>query len=164
MGGTGGVVGHGRLIRVGSVVYGADAMVAEWIATQIPGFYRSPETKALGVIKGGELVAGVAYESHTGLNVMVSIAARPKRAWADRRTLFALFDYPFNQLGAQAMTAMVPLSNLESLNLATKLGFEVQAFIKYAAQDGGPLVVLQQYKDTCRWIGNGRTLQITEGT
>jgi hypothetical protein len=155
MGGTGRNVGDGALIKVGAVVYGADAQVAEWVAAQIPGYQIASDTRALGVIKGNKLVAGVIYEGFTGFNVHAAISAIPGSGCADRRTLAALFAYPFLQLGVQAITVMVPMSNLESLNLATKLGFEAQAFIKFAARDGGPLVVLQQYRDKCRWISHG---------
>lgn len=163
MGGIGRDLGHGRLIKVGAVVYGADARVAEWVAAFIPGYEPSHGAKALGVIKRGKLVAGVVYDNCTDFNVTVSISALDGSRWADRTTLNALFSYPFLQLGCQAITVMVAMTNLASLNLATKLGFEPQALIKFAAADGSPLVVLQQYRDQCRWIGDGQGKQGTGG-
>lgn len=152
------------ITRLGAVVYGADREVATWIARRIPGYSFSADTKALGVVKGGRLVAGVAFERWNGVHVEASIAARPGSNWADRRTLFALFHYPFGQLGCLAVTVLVPATNLASLNLATKLGFEPQAIIKHAAHDGGALVVLQTYRDTCKWIGgHGERQQSTRG-
>jgi len=44
------------------------------------------------------------------------------------------------------------MTNLASLNLATKLGFEIEAMVKFAAHDGSPLVVLKLFRDACRWI------------
>jgi hypothetical protein len=156
--------GH-RLTRLGAVVYGKDASVARWVGLSIPGYMPSFGAKALGVIKGGELVAGVVYERCNGFHCEVSISAREGSGWADRRTLFALFHYPFVQLGCLALTVTVPLSNLKSLNLATKLGFARIALIPHAAHDGTPLVVLQMTRDTCIWIGNhGKRQQSTGRT
>lgn len=153
------------LTRLGAVVYGRDTEVAQWVGRSIPGYFPSPGAKALGVIKGGTLVAGVVYERCNGFHCEVSITARDSSGWADRRTLFALFHYPFNQLGCLALTVTVPLSNLKSLNLATKLGFARIALIPHAAHDGTPLVVLQMQRDTCIWIGNhGKRQQSTGRT
>ena len=145
--------------RVGSVVYGADKDIAQWVALQIPGYTVTEGTKAIGVIKGGKLVAGVTYERWNGIHLEVSIAAAPGSAWADRRTLFHLFHYPFRTLGCQAISAMISITNLASINLATKLGFESEAIIRFAAQDGSDVLVLKMYRDNCRWIRNGQGQQ-----
>jgi RimJ/RimL family protein N-acetyltransferase len=163
MDGAGQPAGGMKLIRLGAVIYGADAEVARWVAKQIPGYSPSPGAQALGVIKGGRLVAGVVFERCNGKHVEASIAARLDGRWADRRTLFALFDYPFNQLGCEAVTVTVPGSNLESLNLATKLGFEPVCYIPFAAHDASPLVVLQMYREKCGWLHHGRQEQQGSG-
>ena len=156
--------GGGRVIIKGSVLYGADEEVARWVGDQIPGYVPWEGATALGVLKGGRLVAGVVYERCTSFNVEASIAAVPHAAWADRSTLFKLFDYPFRQLGVEAITVTVPGSNLASLNLALKLGFEAQAYVPFAAPDGSPLIVLQQYRNTCRWVNrDGQRQQSTGG-
>lgn len=153
-----------RIARLGAVVFGADAEVAQWVGRSIPGYIASPDAKALGVVKGGQLVAGVVFERWNGVHVEASIVARPRSRWADRRTLFALFHYPFVTLGCRAISVTVPGSNLLSLNLSTKLGFEPKAIIPFAAHDGGPLIVLQQYRETCRWIGDhGERRKSTRG-
>lgn len=144
--------GGNSLIFSGAVLYGADAAIAKWVGDQIEGYIAMPGATALGVVKEGRLVAGVVYERCNGFHVEASIAARPGSVWADRSTLFKLFDYPFGQLGVEAITVTVPGSNLASLNLALKLGFEPQAYVAFAAHDGSPLVVLQQYRNTCRWV------------
>jgi hypothetical protein len=112
----------------------------------------------LGVVKRGRLLAGIVYDNFNGFNAEVAIATVPGSGWADRDTLHRIFAYPFHQLGCVALTVLVPLHNLESLTLATKLGFAPQCFIKYAAQDGSPLVVLQAYRDTCKWIERDGTV------
>lgn len=147
--------GGRRLIRDG-VLFGADAIVTEWVRRRIPAYTPEPEARALGVVGDGDLVAGVVYEHFNGAHVQAAIAAEPGTAWAKRAVLRHLFGYPFHQLGCQAISVLVPATNLASLNLALKLGFEPEAFLKFAAPDASALVVLKQFRETCRWIeGDG---------
>lgn len=159
MGGTGQDEGGNRLKLVGRVLFGADEQVARWVARRIDGMTVSAGARALGVERDGKIVAGVVYENFNGVHCAVSIAAVPGSGWADRRTLAALFGYPFEQLDCLAISVTVPMSNLPSLNLATGLGFEPEALIAFAAPDGGPLVVLKMFRDTCRWLGYGQGKQ-----
>jgi len=149
---------------VGNVVFGFDREVAQWVAQRIIGFSPSPDAKALGVVSNGELVAGVVYERWNGVHVEASIAANGQ-VWATRSTLFRIFHYPFNQLGCEAISVLVPSSNIPSLNLATKLGFEPEAIVRFAAHDGSSMVVLKMFKDKCKWIGDhGKRQQSTGDT
>lgn len=158
MGRDHGADGRNRIIRLGSVIYGADQEIADWVGKHIPGYQRMPGAQALGVTKRGRIVAGVVYERCNGAHIEASIAAMPGSGWADRNTLFRLFAYPFLQLGLEAVTVLVAQTNLESLNLAVKLGFEPIAIVPFAAQDGSPLIVLQMTRNQCRWLryGQGR--------
>lgn len=149
---------------VGNVLFGFDQEVSQWVAQRITGFSPSISAKALGVVAGGELVAGVVFERWNGVHVEASIAA-DHQSWASRSTLFRLFHYPFNQLGCKAISVLVPSSNAQSLNLATKLGFEPEAIVKFAAHDGSSMVVLKMFKENCKWIADhGKKQQSTSGT
>jgi len=59
MGSTGVDRGGRGLKRDGALVYGADREVIQWVASIIPGFHINPQSTAIGVIKRGELVAGL---------------------------------------------------------------------------------------------------------
>lgn len=144
--------GHARLTRVGDVLFGADDIVARWVAKRVPGFRTAPTQRALGVIAGDGLAAGIVFDNYNGIHVEASIAADETGRWATRRTLHALFHYPFVQLDCIAISVVVPSSNVASLNLATKLGFEPEAYVKFAAHDGSSLVILKQLRENCRWV------------
>lgn len=144
--------GGDRVTLVGRVLFGADDLVIRWASRAIPGFTPSPGAKALGVVHKGELIAGVIYERFNGVHMEVAITAKHGSPWASRQALKHLFGYPFVQMGCVAISALVPMSNLTSLNLATKLGFEPEAYVKYAAPDGSPMVVLKMFRENCRWI------------
>lgn len=148
--------GNGRIVRVGDVLFGADDLVTRWVAKRIPGFRPAASQRALGVIAGDSLVAGVVFDNFNGIHVEASIAADETGRWASRRTLFALFDYPFRQLNCLAISVVVPSSNVISLNLATKLGFEPEAIVRFAAHDGSSLIILKLLRENCKWVsGNG---------
>lgn len=142
------------IIKRGAVIYGADRQVSEWVQARIDGFDVSPKARALGVMRKDGLVAGVVYENYNGVHIEAAIAADGGRTWASRDTLGKLFSYPFVHLGCRAISVSVPSSNPKSLNLATKLGFEPEAMVKYAAHDGSTLVVLKMFRETCRWLHN----------
>ena len=159
MGGIGELESPRHLTLRGRVLYGADPLVCRWVSRRIPGFQISPQARALGVVRGTSLIAGVVFERWNGVHAEVSIAADPGSHWADRETLFRLFEYPFLQLDCQALTVVVPQTNMASLSLATKLGFVPEAIIAFAAHDGSPLIVLKMFRDQCRWIQNGQGKQ-----
>lgn len=144
--------GGDRVTLVGRVLFGADDLVIRWAGRAIHGFIPSPGAKALGVVHKGELIAGVIYERFNGVHMEVAITAKHGSPWAGRQVLKHLFGYPFVQMGCVAISALVPMSNLTSLNLATKLGFEPEAYVKFAAPDGSPMVVLKMFRENCRWI------------
>ena len=144
--------GGDRVTLVGRVLFGADDLVIRWASRAIPDFIPSPGAKALGVVHQGNLVAGVIYERFNGVHMEVSITARKGVLWARPAVLRHLFGYPFNQMGCVAISALVPMSNLWSLSLATNLGFEPEAYVKFAAPDGSPMVVLKMFRENCRWI------------
>jgi len=138
--------------RVGDVVFGADEVIARWVQRKIPGFRTDSTTRALGIIANGKIVAGVTFDGWNGIHVECAIAAEPGEIWLSRSTLHSIFYYPFITLGCEAISVSVPGSNLASLNLATKLGFEPEAIIKFAAPDCSPLIVLKAFRNNCRWI------------
>jgi hypothetical protein len=152
MGSTGVDRGGRGLKRDGALVYGADREVIQWVASIIPGFHINPQSTAIGVIKRGELVAGLVYERWNGVNVEMSIGAKPKSGWADKAVLRGIFSYPFLQLECRTITIVVAASNRASLSLVTRLGFEGEAVVRFAADDGGDLIVLKMYREKCRWI------------
>lgn len=151
------------MIVHGSVLYGADDVIKRWVTERSPGFAVPQDCTTMGIIKRKRLVAAVLFERYNGAGVEANIVALPGSRWADRRTLFALGHYVFLQLRCEVVTVSVAASNLASLNLTMKLGFKPVAFVKFAAHDGGALVILQLSRnDAGRWLDHGPVLQNPE--
>lgn len=146
--------GHGNrgIVRVGSVLFGADRLVSQWVAQRIPGFIPSHTQRGLAVVDGRSFAAGVVFDHYNGVHVEAAIAADNHGRWASRETLHTLFAYPFLQLSCRAITVAVPSSNVASLGLSTGLGFEPEAIVRFAAHDGSSLVILKMLRENCRWV------------
>lgn len=128
---------------VGSVLYGADHVVASHVAARIPGMRDCSDFgpfTALGVVRNGVLLGGVVYhgfrEYPSGNIVEVSIAF-DRGDFAFPGTLRVLFGYAFNQLGCVRMEAMISARNDSARRFIKALGF------------------IEEGKHPLRWLGCG---------
>jgi RimJ/RimL family protein N-acetyltransferase len=97
----------------------------------------------------GNLVAGVLYEDWNGANIVCHIAGEGN--WATRDFLFVIFDYPFNQLKVKRITAPNDANNATSINLVTRMGFELECTLAQATPDGD-LHLFRMWRDDCKYI------------
>lgn len=65
--------------------------------------------------------------------------------------LFAIFDYPFNQLGCKRVTGLVPSDNLRAQEVNEKLGWKRETVLKDYFLDGDGIVYVMR-KEDCRWL------------
>ncbi len=115
------------------------------------GVALSSSMRALGLERDGQLVAGVLYEGWNKSNVWMHVAILPGHTFT-RRFVHTAFEYPFGQVGVNRATAWVDVSNRESTALVRRIGFEHEALLKGAANDGGDVVLWVMRKERCRWL------------
>lgn len=93
--------------------WGHDEAVAAWVARHIPGCERGFETcRAMGVLDGEKLVAGVVYhnwEPEHGVIEISGAASTPR--WLTRPVLWQMFAYPFVGVGCQMLLMRVSQHN-----------------------------------------------------
>lgn len=137
------------------LLYGSDLFVKKWVSEKIgdPDFGLCA---AIGVLRGPLLVAGVVYHNyiqHGGKPIMceISMAAIDKR-WANKRTLKALFSYPFIQLNVGRVQVTIPVESRNVRKLNEKLGFKYEGTGRKAHFLGGDVDVLSMLKEECRWL------------
>ena len=111
------------------LIFGRDALIAEWVSNRIP-FVRGrgfgTNIKAIGVAdKDGNALAGVVFHDFNPdfLTISFSIAAETPR-WATRRTIAALLMYPFEDAGVQKLWTITPHKNERALRLIEFVGFK----------------------------------------
>jgi len=144
-----------------SIVWGAKWAVARWVIERIPGMtLETDDFEALGVVRNGELVAGVVYNHFTGHDICMHVAAEPGKIWAKPKILYALFSYPFNQLKCRRVTGFVASQNAHTLPFDKKLGFVEEGRLRDATPEGD-MIVIGMRRSECRWLGemNGKERQ-----
>jgi len=106
---------------------------------------------AIGLERGGQIIAATIYNHYTGPNVMTSIVGEPGRRWLTRQYLGAIFRYPFLQLGVRRITALVATRNSDSRRFVEHLGFTVEGLMRHAAVDDD-LLVYGMLRQDCRFL------------
>ena len=122
--------------------------VGHWVAAQTDGAYFSPMSQAIGLVRDGEIVAGVIYENWNGKSITCHIAflGRLSKAF-----LALAFRYAFVTCGAAKIIAPVMSDNEKAMRLVQKMGFREEARITDAAPQGD-IVLLTMTSETCRFL------------
>lgn len=134
-----------------TLVFGADAEVAEWVRARTPWVTSFGDCAAIGVANGARLVAGVVYSNYRGGSIEASIAA-DEPGWCRRGVLAGLFSYPWEQLRVRRITCIIPAENARSLRLCRGLGFKEEGRVRRAFDDGSDAILLGQLREECRWL------------
>lgn len=134
------------------VLVGADDYVGRWVALKAELQFHPGFDITIGLLDPAQgLIAGVLYRNFNGANIEAHIAAQPGARWLTRSFLWAMFDYPFNQLGVRRITGLVPAKNLAARRFDEHLGFVVEATLKDALP-GDDLIVYRLRREDCRWL------------
>lgn len=143
---------RGREVLVGDVLFGADDIVAEFVRQRMPVARPSfgPCT-ALGVVKDGVLLGGVVYHNFTGFNIEVSLAFDSPR-WLSRKTLRALFSYPFTQLHCARLTCLAGRKNKKSRRLIEGCGWKLEGVHPKALDGVADAMSYGMLREDCKWI------------
>jgi RimJ/RimL family protein N-acetyltransferase len=124
--------------------------VGHWVMGRIGGFFDPVCMSAIGWESAGKLVAGASFRDWNGVSIEGQIAAdRP----LTRGFLFAIFDYPFRQLGARKIVATTSADHIRSIRLLRRLGFVEEACLRDAAP-GGDLIIYTMRREACRFLGD----------
>lgn len=125
--------------------------VVSWVATRTNEFGNFGAAVGIGVERDGQLIAGVVYNEYNGVNCNMHVAAIPKSNWLHRATLWHFFNYPFNTLRVNRVTALVGEGNTKSRRLIEGVGFSLETTLE-AAHPTGRLLIYRMFTRECRWI------------
>ena len=126
--------------------------VAAFMRRYLPGLRLAEGMVAIGLVRGGQLVAGVLYEGLNRQNVWMHVAAVPGARWLTRAYLRASFVYPFKVCGVQRVSAHVDSTNVASRRFCGHLGFLPEARLAAAAHDGGDVILYVMWRADCRFL------------
>ncbi len=138
--------------RIGPLVFGADAVIAEFVRQRIPNSHGFGECTAIGIIRHEKLVAGVVFFDYSPQYKSIQFAGASDSAmWASKSVLRSLFSYPFVQLGCVRMTSMVAKKNKRSRKFTEGIGLKLEGVARkgFLTDDACIYGILRH---ECRWL------------
>jgi len=125
-------------------------IVGNWVVDRTGSALPRSGATAIGQVQGGKLVAGVLYEDFTQASIHATIAV-DRGAVLSKDFVFAIFDYPFNQLTVERIIAYCNSSNSASKRLIEHFGFVEEARVKGVFLDGDQ-IIYSLTKDQCHLL------------
>ena len=125
-------------------------VVGNWVASMVGCSMPGSGATALGLVHKGKLVAGALYEDFTTASISMTVAVA-NNAPITREFLWAIFDYPFNQLAVEKVVSYSNSSNKASQLLQRRVGFTEEGRIKGVYVDGDE-VISTLTKESCIWL------------
>ena len=124
------------------LLYGLSEEVAEFVASLLPGFARGfGNCKAIGVLDGDTLVAGVVFHNwnpEAGVIEISGASVTPK--WMTRNVVAGLFEYAFDQIGCQLVIARVAERNRHVQRGFRRFGFAEVFVARMRGRNEGELI------------------------
>lgn len=137
-------------------VYGANALVAEFVARLCPGLNHfddfGEEFQAIGFEKGGKLIAGGVYYRYTGFDVNFAFAAADP-SWATKKSLKTIMQHAFDELGCIRMTAVTGRKNKKARKFLERFGFVEEGKKRKGLNGKEDLMIYGLMKEEGRWYG-----------
>lgn len=131
----------------------ANDVVGQWVSAQIGKIWVPGVGTAIGWLDADDqLIAGVTFTNFDGTNIWLDCAAVEKKRWADRRALWAVFSYPFEQLGCVRVSSMVPEDNVKAQKFNESAGLVHETTLERAAPNNGNMRVYRMFREDCRWL------------
>ena len=128
--------------------------MAEWVRRQIPDSFWNGMYRAIGLIRGNELVGGVVYTDSSKANISMSVAG----TYFSRQFIKVCFGYPFLQLRVNRVTGYIASRNMKSRVLAERIGMRLESIMERALPDDD-VMVYRMFKEECKWVNPGLLLK-----
>lgn len=131
-----------------------DTLLA-WAAPRcgMPGCTFPAASHAIGVVtEDGEILAVGVYIPLFSGEVECHFASNGTRRWATKGTLQIIFSYAFHALGAERITCMIEATDVPTLTLCLKTGWQMEARVRQAMPTGADGIIFSMMKDECFWL------------
>jgi RimJ/RimL family protein N-acetyltransferase len=132
------------------LVFDQKEAIGAWVAQQVGQTCDWGSFYSLGIVRDGEIIAGVVFNNFNGANATCHIAISKFS-----RVMPAMIEhsckYAFEFCGLKRLTGMVPSNEPKILAFDKHLGFEEEFVMKDGAP-GADMHVLVMWPDKCRWL------------
>jgi hypothetical protein len=127
----------------------------QWIMERVTGVF-TPELDHSFAVHvdndDGQILGGFALCQYLGASITIHVAGTMGKRWLTRELLWLVFDYAFNQLKCRKVIAPVRSDNYLGLSMDFRAGWNLEAVIHNAYDDGVHMMVLTTTKDKCPWL------------
>jgi RimJ/RimL family protein N-acetyltransferase len=123
-----------------------DKEVALWVMQPI-GRWNASMT-AIGEIKDGKLIAGIAFESQ---NKQAMWGHQRIDSPPSKQFWMTAADFIYNQAGCKRFSAVVDVNNEKAIALNKHIGFVIEATLKDAG-DTGDVHIMTLWREHCRFL------------
>jgi len=110
-------------------------------------------SRAVGIASNGVVRAVVLFTDFRQSSIDMHVVSDGKTNWCFKGFLHLLFNYAFNVLKVERITAPVSSINTKARTLVEKLGFEIEAVLP-KAEFGNDRILYVLWKNKSKW---GRT-------
>lgn len=137
--------------------------LSDWVSSNVlgaTGLYDEC-SKAIGHFKDGKIIAAVTYNNFkmrpdkSLFSVEMGIYSCDRR-WATKDFLYAVFAYPFIQLGFDRVSTACSAERPEIIAFNEKLGFVREGYHRKGWPLGGDSISFSMLKQECKWINNSK--------
>lgn len=143
---------------VGSVLFGGDDAVVQFVETRNRDLHVSDKRVGLGVIRNNKLVAGIVFQNQRDDVDIEVLFAADDPSWAMPATLRTLFFYPFVTLGLTRMTAIIGRKNKRSRRFVAGdgvrpgMGFKLEGCARRALNGRQDAMIYGLLRTECRFL------------
>jgi RimJ/RimL family protein N-acetyltransferase len=136
---------------VGSILVGADDVIAEAMRERIPHLRESglgPCT-AFGIVRDGRIAGGIAFNNYRKFSVDMSAVLDCALTRAELRFLC---DYAFGQLDCKRVTAITGKKNKKARKALDVIGFKLEGVHSHGLDGREDAMSFGLLKENCKWI------------
>jgi RimJ/RimL family protein N-acetyltransferase len=130
------------------------AVVTDWLAARLgmsaTEMVHTYDYEIMACVRHKELIGAVLFIHHQGRNIEAHWAG--DTGWLSRRHIKQIFAYPFEQLGCNRVTTLVPEDNEPARSVVERLGFVREGTLRQAGGEGDDLDIYGMLRSECRWL------------
>lgn len=129
-----------------------ESAILAWARSKCDAFKTiAPDYRAVSFQRNGEIAAAVFYDDFRGKDCNISVLIDDRRV-VSRATLREAFWYPFGVANLRRVTARVNATNLASLSLIERLGFQREGVRRAVYDNGADEIIYGMLRENCRWL------------
>jgi RimJ/RimL family protein N-acetyltransferase len=107
---------------------------------------------AVARVRYDKLIGGVIFTNFTGESICIHTASWDEH-WVNRRLIFVVFDYPFNQLGVKRIFGRLPETNERAHSFNLHCGFRDVARVEGVYEHNVAQIIMRLDREDCRFLG-----------